>query len=253
MEQLPQLHRIAHFRQHRRDVGAVGRAKCDAEDQHRQNGAHRAQCHQTKAVVRRMAVAADRRHAHAQRHDKRYRHGAGGHTAGVKGHGQKLPGHKGSQHEHKAVERHQQRRQRHAQQHAQERDGEEQAHARRHREDQGLVGDGGHLIGQHLQVRLRNGDEEPQQKADAQDHRQFAAPGEHSTHTLAHGGHAHFCAQCKEHDAHHDEHRTQQKAQQDAGRHRRNGKAQHQHNGHNGQHGLQGFQQFFPQFGERCF
>ena len=40
MEQLPQLHRIAHLRQHRRDVGAVGRAKCDAEDQHRQNGAH---------------------------------------------------------------------------------------------------------------------------------------------------------------------------------------------------------------------
>ena len=76
-------------------------------------------------------------------------------TAGVKGHGQKLLGHKGSQHKNDAVERHQQqRRQRHAQQHAQERDGEEQAHACRHRENQGLVRDGGHLIGQHLQVRL---------------------------------------------------------------------------------------------------
>ena len=45
---------------------------------------------------------------------------------------------------------------------------------------------------------------------------------------------------------------SMQKAQQDAGRHRRNGKAEHQHDGCNGQHRLQCFQQFFPQFGDGC-
>ena len=39
-------------------------------------------------------------------------------------------------------------------------DDQKQADAPRHREDEGAVGDGGHLIGQHLQVWLRNGDED---------------------------------------------------------------------------------------------
>ena len=61
------------------------------------------------------------------------------------------------------------------------------------------------------------GDEKAQQEADAQNHRQLPAFGDHRTHALAHGGHAHLRAQCEEHDAHHDHGGPQQKAQQDAG------------------------------------
>ena len=56
-----------------------------------------------------------------------------------------------------------------------------------------------------------------QQEADAQNHRQLPAFGDHRAHALAHGGHAHFRAQCEEHDAQHDHGCAQQKAQQDAG------------------------------------
>ena len=83
---------------------------------------------------------------------------------------------------------------------------------------------------------------EAQQKADAQDHRQLPAFGDHRTHALAHGGHAHLRAQRKEHDAHNDHSRAQQEAEQDAGGDGSNGEAEHQHDGHDGQHRLKRFQ-----------
>ena len=86
------------------------------------------------------------------------------------------------------------------------------------------------------------GDEKAQQKAERQHDADPARLGDARAHALAHGGHAHLRAQCEEHDAHHDHGGPQQKAQQDAGRHRRNGKAEHQHDGCNGQHCLQRFQ-----------
>ena len=133
MEQLPQLHRVAHLRQHRRDIGAVRGAEYDAQNEHSQNGANGAHGHQTKAVIRRVAVAADRRNTHAQRHDKGHSHGAGGHTAGVKGHSKKFLGHKRRQKKDHAVEQHQQLWQRDANEHTQEGKHQKQAHARRHR------------------------------------------------------------------------------------------------------------------------
>ena len=217
MEQLPQLHRVAHLRQHRRDIGAVRGAEHDAQNEHCQNGADGAHGHQTKAVVRRVAVAADRRHTHTQCHDEGHRHGAGGHAAGIKGHSKELPGHKDRQKKDDAVKQYQQPGQRDADEHSQEGKHQKQAHARRHRQDKGRVGDRGHLICQHLQVRLRDGDEKAQQEADAQNHRQLPAFGDHRAHALAHGGHAHFRAQGEEHDAQHDHGCAQQKAQQDAG------------------------------------
>ena len=132
-EQLPQLHRVAHLRQHRREIGAVRCAEHDAQNEHRQNGADGAHGHQTKAVVRRVAVAADGRNTHAQRHDKGHSHGAGGHTAGVKGHSKKFLGHKRRQKKDHAVEQHQQLWQRDANEHTQKGKHQKQAHARRHR------------------------------------------------------------------------------------------------------------------------
>ena len=198
-----------------------------------------------------MAVASDSRNTHAQRHDKGHGHGAGGHAAGVKRHGKELLGHKGRQQKDEPIEQHQQLWQRNADEHTQKGKDQKQAHARRHREDQRAAGDGGHLICQHLQVRLGDRDKETQQKAEREDERQLAAAGDDCTHPLAHGGHAHLCTQSKEHDAHHDHGSAQQKAQQDAGRYRCYRKAEHQHNGHNGQHRLQRLQKLFPQLGER--
>ena len=111
----------------------------------------------------------DARNTHAQRHDKGHSHGAGGHAAGVKRHGKKLLGHKGRQQKDEPVEQHQQLWQRNADEHTQEGKDQKQAHARRHRKDQRAAGDGGHLICQHLQVRLGDGDKEAQQKSRARE------------------------------------------------------------------------------------
>ena len=150
MEEMPQLHGIADVGQDGRNVGAVAGLERNAQSEHRQNGADGAERHQTKAVVRGMAVGTDGGHADTQRHDERNGDGAGGHAAGIKGHGKKFLWHKGGQHKDEPVEHHQQLGQGNAQQHTQEGDHEEQPHACRHREDEGHVGDGGHLIGQYL-------------------------------------------------------------------------------------------------------
>ena len=150
MEQLPQLHRIADIGQDGRDVGAVAGLKEDAQQKHRQNGPHRAEGDEAEAVVGGMTVAADGSDADAQRHDEGDRDGAGGHAAGVKRHGEELLGHKGRQHEDEGIEHHEELGQRNAQQHTQEGHHKEEAYACGHREDQGHVGDGGNLIGQHL-------------------------------------------------------------------------------------------------------
>lgn len=81
-------------------------------------------------------------HAGTLRHDEGNGDGAGGHAAGIKGHGKKFLWHKGGQHKDEPVEHHQQLGQGNAQQHTQEGDHEEQPHACRHREDEGHVGDG---------------------------------------------------------------------------------------------------------------
>ena len=253
MEQLPQLHRVAHIGQDGRDVGAVAGPEQDAQQQNGQDGADRTEGHEAEAVVRRVTVASDGGHTDTQRHDEGHRDGAGGHAAGVKGDGQELFGHEGRQHEDQPVEHDEELGQRDAQQHAQEGHDEEEAHARRDREDERHVGDGGDLVGQDLQVRLGDGDEEAQRKPHPDDEGDAAAPGQHRAHPLAHGAHAHLGTQGKEHDAHDDHGRTQQKAEQDAGGDRRDGKAEHQHDRHDGQHGLQCFEQFFPQFGKRTF
>ena len=153
-EQLPQLHRVAHFGDDRRHVAALTGIEDDAEDEDGEDGTYGTEGNEAEAVVRCMAVGTDGRHTDAQRHDEGDGHGAGGDAAGVEGHGQKLFRHKCSQKEDGSVKDDQQPGQWDAQQHTQEGHDEEDAHARSHREDEGHVGDGGYLIGKHLQVRL---------------------------------------------------------------------------------------------------
>ena len=65
-----------------------------AQHHHRHDRPHTGKCHQTKAVTGGIPVPAHRRQANAQCHNKRYRDGTGGHTAGVKSYRQKISGHK---------------------------------------------------------------------------------------------------------------------------------------------------------------
>ena len=64
----------------------------DAQNEHSQDGADRAEGHEAEAVVRRVAVGTDGGHADAQRHNEWNGHGAGGHAAGIKSDRQKLFG-----------------------------------------------------------------------------------------------------------------------------------------------------------------
>ena len=69
-EQLPQLHRVAHFGDDRRHVAALAGIEDDAEDEDGEDGTHGAEGHEAEAVVRCMAVGTDGRHTDAQRHDE---------------------------------------------------------------------------------------------------------------------------------------------------------------------------------------
>ena len=248
VKQLPQLHGVRHIGNGGRRIGAAVGIVDHAQDEHRQNGTHRAQGHQAEGVVGGVAVVSDGGDAHAQRHDKGYRHGAGGDAAGVKGHRQKALGHKQGKAEHQYVAAHQQVGQGDAQQHTQQGHHQKQAHAAGHREDQHIVGYGGHLLGQHLQVRLGNGDDEAQNKAQGRHHPDFFAAGHGGAHLFPHGRHTDLRAQGEEHGPHHDEGRAHQKAQQNAGRYGRHGEAQHHHDADDGQDRPEGLRQLFFQF-----
>ena len=192
-----------------------------------------------------MAVASDGTDANAQRHDKGDRHGAGGHAAGIEGHGQKAFWDEQRQGEYHCVKAQKQMGQGDAQQHTQHGHHQKQPDARRHRIDQRAVGDGGHLLRQHLQVRLGDGDDEAQNKAH-QDHQpELAAPGDLRAGAGAHGRHGGLRAQREKHNADNDHHCAHQKAQQNAGGDRCDGKAQHQHDANNGQHRLHGLCKLF--------
>ena len=117
-----------------------------------------------------MAVISHRGDTDAKRHDKRHRHRSGGHAAGVKGYAQEVLRDKKGQHKHKRIKNQQHRRQRNTEQHTQQSHHQKSAHAAGHRQNQGHVGNGRHLIGQHLQIRLGYGDDKAQQKGQRNHH-----------------------------------------------------------------------------------
>ena len=135
------------------------------ENQNGENRAHRAQGHQAKAVVFRIAVASDRRNAHAQSHDKRHGHGAGSDAAGIKGHRKKFPGNKLCQQEDKSIYADQQVGELDTEQHTQHGNHKENTHSYSHGDDQRHVGDAGNLFGQNLEIRFGHGDKNTHQKA----------------------------------------------------------------------------------------
>ena len=212
-----------------RPVGRAVRPVNQAQQHHRQNGTYGAERHQAEAVVFRIGVAADGAHAHAQRQDERHRHGARGHAAGVKGHGQKRPRHKLRQHKHQRIAPQQQPRHADAQQNAQKRQHQKHAHAQRYRYNQRQVRHAGHLMGQHLQIRLRYGHDHADQKGAQKHHPQLFAAGHGCAHVLADGDHGQVRAQREQSHAHHQQHRARQKRQHRARGCRHRQQAQRNH------------------------
>ena len=111
-----------------------------------------------------------------------------------------------------------------------------QSHADRHGDDEDHIRHGLYLIGEHLQVRLGNGDEKAQQKAERQHDADPARLGDARAHALAHRRHGQLRAEGEEHHAHHQQHRAEEERHQHARRERGDGEAQDQHDGEDGQH-----------------
>ena len=216
----------------------------EAQQQHRQNGADGAQRHQTEAVGLGLFVASDGGDTNAQRHDEGYRHGAGGDAAGVKGHRQEVRVGQGGQNEHNGIEHQQQRPQGDAQQDTQHADGQENAHAYRHRQDQHGLVDARYVLGQHLQVRLSNGDDHAQNESQHQNEPQAAGLGHFRAYQIAHLGHGQLRTQREQAHANDQQHRAHQKGQHQAAAYGEKEKAQHRHDNGDGQYGIHRLFQF---------
>ena len=144
-----------------------------AEDQHRKNRPDGAERDQTEAIGFRVLVASDGGHADAERHDERHRHRAGRDAAGVKRDRKKVLVGKGSQSEDHSIKENQKPLQWDPEQNAQHTDRQEQSDADGDGDDQNGRVDLRNVFGQHLQVRLRNGNDYAEHKAQDQDHAQL--------------------------------------------------------------------------------
>ena len=189
-------------------------AEADAHNEHSQHGPYAAQSHHAEAVVLgllRGLVAG--RHANAQGHDEGHGDGPGGDAAGVKGHCQKFPGDKHGKQEHPYVKDEQQVVQREPSLQG-ARYGQHQKHPYpcRHGEDNHHVGHGGHLVGQDLQVRLRHGDEGPDEEHQRDDGPKgaFSQADHFAAYPVSHGHHGHIGAQREKAHAHNQQNGPQQ-------------------------------------------
>ena len=246
-KQAPQLPAVPGLRHHRRHI-ASRRRVCQCQRQHRQHRPHGAQRHQTEAVLAGLAVTSGGGHAQAQRHDERHGHRPGGHTAGVKGHRQKILGGKGRQSEDHHVGRDQQAIQWDLEQDTQQCYHQKDPHAHGHRPDQDGVGDPRHLPRQNLKIRFRNGDDDADEQADTHHHPQLPGFGHLCAHPLTNGEHGGIRTQSKQAHTHDQQHGAYQERQQHVRWDRSRGKTQDQHDQGNGHHGGQRLPHLFTQY-----
>ena len=212
------------------------RAIADAQQQHRQNGADGAQGDEAEAVAGGVGIASGGGDAQAQGHDKGHGDGPGGHAAGIEGHGDKVPRSQGGQQKDYAVEHQQQPPQGDGQADAQGGHHQEEANAHRHGEDEHQIVDGGHLLGQHLEVRLGHGGKHAQEEiAHHGQQKEFAAAHGHA-HDLAHGDHGHVHPHGEQPHPADQQHCAEEKQHQNGAVQRSHGDRQQQDNGSDGQH-----------------
>ena len=250
--QVEHLHRVLGVRHDGGGIGAAVRLVEKSQDQHRDDGADGAQRHQTEAVAPGFFVASHGADAHAQRHDERHGHGAGGNAAGVKGHRPEVRRHEHGQPEYDDIKPDQQPAQLDAQHDAQQGDDQKHAHAHGHRPDNDVVPNGRHLIGQHLQIRLGHGDDHADEEAHRRDDPHLAAACDLGAHRLSQRDHGHLRPQREKPHAHDQHDAAQQERHHGVVGHRCDGEAQHQHDQHDRQHRRQRFVQGFFENSEKA-
>lgn len=114
--------------------------------------------------------------------------------------------------------------------------------------DQHLVGDRGHLVGQHLQIGLRDGDDRAHRKAHGGDPQDALALYQPAADALAERRHCDFRAQLKKTHADDQEDCSCEKQHEGSDLHGHDRNAQEQHDGGDRQHARQGLLDFFFQF-----
>ena len=212
------------------------RAIADAQQQHRQNGADGAQGDEAEAVAGGVGIASGGSDAQAKGHDKGHGDGPGGHASGVEGHGDKVPRGQGGQQKHDAIEHQQQPPQGDSQADAQGGHHQEKAHAHRHGEDEHQVVNGGHLLGQHLEIRLGHGGQHAQEKIARHGQQKELAAAHGHAHHLPHGDHGHVHSHGEQAHPAHQQHCAEEEQHQNGAVQRGHSDGQQQDDGGDGQH-----------------
>ena len=178
----------------------------NAQNHHRQHRANGTQGHKAEGILTAAAVAQNIGDTNAQSHNKGHRNGACGNAAGIKGHRQECAVSVDHQHQRKAeqqhIKQHENMGKGHPEHDFQDCQNQKRPHTHADTGNQHrAVHHRAHLIGQNLQVRLRNGNQHSQQKADAAQQPQLPLPGKSGTHMGSHGGHGQIRAHAEKADA----------------------------------------------------
>ena len=191
----------------------------NTQKQHRGHRADGAQRHQTEAVLLTFPVAQNPGDTHAQCHNERDCDWAGGDAAGIKSQRQQrqfvIHRKQQCQGEQQHIKQHEKLGKGFAKHDFQNGGKQEQSHADAHGVNQHrAVHHRAHLICQHLQIRLRNGNQHPQHKTDRKQKPQLSLPGKSRAHMGAHGCHGQIRAQIEHTDPQHQRCRADGKAPQ---------------------------------------
>ena len=141
----------------------------NAHDEHSQNRADRTERAQAEAVFFAVFSGKNGGNTHAERQYERYGDGAGGHTAGIKGHRQKIGGENSRHQKNQRVRDDKQVRQVDLEHDAQQRQHQKEPRAKRDGSHQNLIGHGRHLFCQYLQIRLCDRDDHADQESASRD------------------------------------------------------------------------------------
>ena len=169
-------------------------------------GADGTQGNQTERIILAPVIAQNMGNTDTQRHDKRHGNGAGGNAAGIKGHGKQrfiaIDHQKQCHSKQKHVKQHQNCSQRFAEHDLQNGHHQECANTKAHGiHQQCAIHNGADLTRKDLQIRLRNGDQHTQHKADAQQQSQLFLFGKTGTYVTSHRCHSKVSAQVEQSDS----------------------------------------------------
>ena len=123
-----------------------------------------------------------------------------------------------------------------------------QADTNRNRPNQNRVGYGGHLVGKHLEIRLRYGDNNPHKETDQHDQNHPLALDNAAADTLSQGRHGHLRTQLEKAHSHNQLSCPCKEKGKRTDLHRNKGNAQQQHNDRDGKNTGERLPDFFFEF-----